>query len=133
MTTLIAAEDVVQTTAYNALVNAIDIVVKAHTLIESINIAEENNIDGASIITTTTNDDNMFIDKQPKPNIVNEAKGNPKKKINGNQKTQQKSPIITLRMLKKVEASTNSSTHTKNQDVEPTNFSHQVCKCIDSA
>jgi hypothetical protein len=103
MTTFIAG-DIVQTTAYNALANAVNIVVKAHTLIESKNIVDENNIDGTSTNTTPVSDNNIFTDKQSKPNIVNEAKGNSKKKTNRNQKTQQKSPLITLRMLKKVEA-----------------------------
>ena len=55
---LLVAETVVESTTYDALTNAIEAVVKTHTLIESKKVASEIQVVSTSTTTTTTDTKN---------------------------------------------------------------------------
>ena len=104
---LLVAETVVESTTYDALTNAIEAVVKTHTLIESKKVASEIQVVSTSTTTTTTDTKNNVTTEKETLTTNNSEKNNEKKKKQM-QKTasidNNDAPVITIRMLKKVEA-----------------------------
>ena len=104
---LLVAETIVESTTYDALTNAIEAVVKTHTLIESKKVASEIQVVSTSTTTTTTDTKNNVTTEKETLTTNNFEKNNEKKKkqmkktasIDNND-----APVITIRMLKKVEA-----------------------------
>ena len=103
---LLVAETVVESTTYDALTNAIEAVVKTHTLIESKKVASEIQVVSTSTTTTTDTKNNVTTEKETL--TTNNSEKNNEKKKKQMKKTasidNNDAPVITIRMLKKVEA-----------------------------